>query len=331
MRKFTLFLSLFFAMALTAMAQSTTPVLRLTEIGTAPYQLSEEDAAKVFALTDLTIALKVNTPSAMSGRKALFCTSDPTKAANVDAMPSGSAYVAYGTNEATTAYLASCKAGDRFTTGSIPAGKEDVVLVYVLNPTENNFKAYINGVAVMDRNFGTYEIATPAMVKEDHADAAIYIGGGMTAEGAMEVFAGQITAVEVYEGALPEETIAKLFAPSEEEVAAAVAALKEVTDKAAALLTEANLTVETSNIALQVTDQTAAGYLWANYPEPNEGPIAALIDGDTGSFFHTQWSNPVPQDTHWIQIDLGEGNTIQNFALTTTLAYSPVATTSPML
>jgi hypothetical protein len=106
MRKFTLFLSLFFAMALTAMAQSTTPVLRLTEIGTAPYQLSEEDAAKVFALTDLTIALKVNTPSAMSGRKALFCTSDPTKAANVDAMPSGSAYVAYGTNDATTAYLA---------------------------------------------------------------------------------------------------------------------------------------------------------------------------------------------------------------------------------
>ena len=314
MRKFTLFLSLFFAMALTAMAQSTTPVLRLTEIGTAPYQLSEEDAAKVFALTDLTIALKVNTPSAMSGRKALFCTSDPTKAANVDAMPAGSAYVAYGTNEATTAYLASCKAGDRFTTGSIPAGKEDVVLVYVLNPTENNFKAYINGVAVMDRNFGTYEIATPAMVKEDHADAAIYIGGGMTAEGAMEVFEGQITAVEVYDGALPEGTIANLFAPSDEEVAAARAALKEATDKAAALLSEANLTVETSNIALQVTDQTAAGYLWANYPEPNEGPIAALIDGDTGSFFHTQWSNPVPQDTHWIQIDLGEGNTIQNFA-----------------
>ncbi len=66
-------------------------------------------------------------------------------------------------------------------------------------------------------------------------------------------------------------------------------------------------------IELQTTNPEAANYLWANYPEPNEGPIADLIDGNTGTFFHTQWSNPVPQDTHWIQIDLGEP--IQNFSI----------------
>ncbi len=65
-------------------------------------------------------------------------------------------------------------------------------------------------------------------------------------------------------------------------------------------------------VELQVTDPAAANYLWANYPEPNEGPIAGLIDGDTGTFFHSQWSNPVPQDTHWIQVDLEAP--LQNFS-----------------
>ena len=288
-------------------------VWQMTDVATAPYQLSDEDAAKIFALDDLTVALKVNT-AAMSGRKALFCTSDPTQAPNVDAMPTGSAYVAYGASDANLSYLASCKTGDRYSSGTIPASTEDVVLVYVLNPTNNNFKAYINGVLVMDRNFGTYEIATPKMVKEDHTGAQIYIGGGMTAEGAMEVFDGVVSAVAVYNGVLSTEEIAALFAPTAEEIEAAAAALKEVTDKAAALLAEAQFSVEATPVALQTTDNAAAGYLWANYPEPSEGPIAGLVDGDTGTFFHTQWSSPVPQDTHWIQIDLGEGNTIQNFS-----------------
>ena len=71
----------------TAWAQ--TRVLKLTDeqIGTTyPYALTDEDAAKVFELTNLTIAVKVNTPASLSGRCALFCTSDPTKDANTSAM-----------------------------------------------------------------------------------------------------------------------------------------------------------------------------------------------------------------------------------------------------
>ena len=63
MKKFTLFLmSLFLTVG--AMAQVPEPVLELTaeQIGTTyPYQLSDEDANKVFGLTDLTVAVRINT------------------------------------------------------------------------------------------------------------------------------------------------------------------------------------------------------------------------------------------------------------------------------
>ena len=194
-----------------------TPVLEYTasQIGTTyPYELPAEDADKVFALTDLTIAVKVNT-AALDGRKALFATADPTQYQNMDAMGTNSFYVAYGMNNADIGYLASWKAGDRYTTGNaIPANAEDVVLVYVVNPTNNKFRSYINNTEMQNRNFGTYEIATPAMVKEDYANAKIYLGGAKynagTNEAAGEVFNGEIKGVQVYEGALTAEEIANI-------------------------------------------------------------------------------------------------------------------------
>ena len=210
MRKFTLLIASLF-ITIGAMAQ--TPVLELTseQIGTSyPYELTDEDAQKVYALTDLTVVVKMNT-AAMENRMALFCTSDPTATANSSAMPTNSAYIAYGTSGANISYLASCVTGDRYSGGTVPANSEDVVLAYVLNPTNTNFKAYINGTSVMDRNFGGYEIATPAMVKADHANAKIYIGGGKTSEGSRETFNGAITGVKVYDGVLTADEIANAF------------------------------------------------------------------------------------------------------------------------
>lgn len=202
-------------------------VLELTseQIGTAPYQLSDEDAAKVFALSDMTVALKVTTPASMNNiRYALFCTSDPTQAANTDAKGTNSAYVAYGTSNQNIGYLASCKTGDRFTSGTIPLATEDVVLVYVISPTNNLFQIYMNGSLVKEWNnahsdgfMSGYEIATPQMVKADYENANIYIGGGMTAEGTYEVFPGTITGVEVHNGVLSAEEIADIFATTEPE------------------------------------------------------------------------------------------------------------------
>ena len=173
--------------------------LTAEQIGTTyPKKLSDDDAAKVFGLTDLTVAVRLNTPVNWgSNRYAFFATSDPTKAANTAAEGVDSRYVAYGVNAGVAGYLASWRAGDRYTSGNIPSGTSDVVLVYVVNPTNNNFKLYINGTSYMDRNFGTYEIASPAMVKADHPNANIYIGGGEHSGGYGEVFTGEITGVKV--------------------------------------------------------------------------------------------------------------------------------------
>ena len=51
--------------------------------------------------------------------------------------------------------------------------------------------------------------------------------------------------------------------------------------------------------------------LSTNAQEPSEGPIKNLLDGNTGTFFHTQWSAPVPAGPHWMQIELS--NSLQVF------------------
>lgn len=50
----------------------------------------------------------------------------------------------------------------------------------------------------------------------------------------------------------------------------------------------------------------AAEMLSTNAQEPTEGPIANLVDGNTGSFFHTRWSSPQIPLPHYIQIDFNE-------------------------
>ena len=305
----------------TVFAQSS-PVLKLSksEIGVAPYQLTDEDAAKVFALTDLTIAVKVVTPVSMSGRKAIFCTSDPTQAANSDAKKTNSAYVAYGSLNNGVSYLASCRDKDRFSDDKNDIANKEVVLTYVLSHTNNNIKIFIDGTSVMDRNFGDYEIATPKMVKEDHAGAQIYIGGGKTAEGARELFDGIITGVEVYDGVLSNEEIAKLFQKEltlKQNILAQIKETNELVSKVASV----EFPVYGEQLALQVGDANKDFYIWTNAQEKTEGPIANLVDGSTNNFFHTQWneggasSDGLP---HYIEVDLGESNKLSTFRFTYT-------------
>lgn len=49
-----------------------------------------------------------------------------------------------------------------------------------------------------------------------------------------------------------------------------------------------------------------ADQLSSNYPEPSEGPIKNLLDGNAGSFFHTRWSSPQHELPHYIQVNLKE-------------------------
>lgn len=45
--------------------------------------------------------------------------------------------------------------------------------------------------------------------------------------------------------------------------------------------------------------------LSSNASDPSEGDLANLIDGNTGTFWHSNWHTNVPKP-HYIQIDLGE-------------------------
>jgi len=51
-------------------------------------------------------------------------------------------------------------------------------------------------------------------------------------------------------------------------------------------------------------DLTAA-QLWTDDQESSEGPIANLVDGNNGTYFHMSWSAPSPWP-HYIRVDLGK-------------------------
>ena len=50
----------------------------------------------------------------------------------------------------------------------------------------------------------------------------------------------------------------------------------------------------------------------------DKGGVAALIDGNADTHFHTAWEN-VPAGPHYFQVDLGDGNTISDFSFNYTL------------
>ena len=209
MRKFTLFfVSLFLAVG--AMAQ--TPVVTVSNIGTAPFQLSDEDAAKIFELENLTVVLDVTTAASLSERGAFFCVADPAQAVPGSFSGTNTSYMACGHVGSSIAYIAAANSGQHFSTGTIPANST-IRIAYVFDKTNNKFKSYIgdtNTGWTQDRNFGNYEIATPKMVKEDFENAKIYIGGGMANNAAHETGDATIHSVRVFDGTLGIDAIKAL-------------------------------------------------------------------------------------------------------------------------
>ena len=73
------------------------------------------------------------------------------------------------------------------------------------------------------------------------------------------------------------------------------------------------------NIKLQCTDRSAPNYISSN-AEHNAGSAAkdggglpALIDGSTGTYFHSRWAGTVVGEPHFLQVDMGSGNSVSDF------------------
>lgn len=72
------------------------------------------------------------------------------------------------------------------------------------------------------------------------------------------------------------------------------------------------------NVAVPLQSTTAAGdfYIWCNAPAGDSQGVAGLIDknadgtANTGTFLGTSWGSTVAAYTHYIEVDLGEGITI---------------------
>ncbi|MBO7272939.1 MAG: discoidin domain-containing protein, partial [Bacteroidaceae bacterium] len=321
MRKITLFLMSLF---LTVGAMAQTPVLELTadEIGTTyPKQLSDDDAAIVYGLTDLTVAVRVITEGT-SGRRGLFVTSDPTLEKNTAAEGTNSRYVAYGLYGQKLSYLASWRDGDRFTGNSQTfTANQEMTCVYVINPTNGKCELYLDGNLAgnwsgnLNGFSDGYEIATPAMVKAAHENAKIYLGGGMSSTGAGETFGGRNLGLKFYSGALSSPEIAAISFEDPALLAQAREAFNTAYAAAQAILNEAELNVTSTELPLQVTAEGSDYYLWTNNPESSEGPIANLVDGvkTKASFFHTNWHGG-GEEPHYIEVDLGENNKLAEFS-----------------
>lgn len=99
--------------------------------------------------------------------------------------------------------------------------------------------------------------------------------------------------------------------------------------------TTVNGAVETGNVALQVTDKTAPFYIWNYKPATDDNGIAALIDetdgtANTGTFTGTYWqSGAVDPYTHYLEIDMGVNNVLEDLSIDYTTRNSTHADQRP--
>lgn len=183
---------------------------------TYPYALDAALAAEIFEKTNLTIAIELTTAGSLSGRGVFICGADSTQPTVTDATKTSSPYFAYGYHGKNLSYLASSKDGDRFSTNTSPlAVNTKYKVVFVIDKTNNKYRAYLNGELKHELSFpiSGYELQTLSQLN-GNKNAKIYIGGGRTSNGVRDVFAGQIHSVQFFDEVLTEGIIKLLEYPT---------------------------------------------------------------------------------------------------------------------
>lgn len=104
------------------------------------------------------------------------------------------------------------------------------------------------------------------------------------------------------------------------ELNAAKAELQTVIGNTQDLLDECGTVEKTETaLTLQCTDAAAAYYISSNADQNvvgganDGGGVSALLDDDSSTYFHSQWSGTAMSEDHYLQVDMGEGNSIENF------------------
>ena len=279
------------------------PLVKLEGLGsqTYPYAIDDALADKVFAKENITIALDVTMPASMSGRQALVCAADPTKAAT-GATKTNSPYVAYGLYGSNPAYLPSSAGGDRFTYRDFSfAGNTNYKVVYVIDRTNKKFAIYVNGALKSSADYPVedYELQSFSNFASN-ANAKLYIGGGaVSGNASYDKFGGQVRSVQFFDGALDAAKIAEIEYPINAE--------DLILSDAVAANNNMNIFGLQRYLGLV---QSSDNYL-CNYPsDPADGQgYPGLLDGNHSTYFHSGYSgrNPSPDGVaHYLQADLGK-------------------------
>ncbi len=184
--------------------------------GSIPYQLTAEEADKVFALQSYTVVVDVTLNNSLSGRGAFVCAADPAKPTTSTATPTNSPYFALGHYNSNLAHLASTKDGDRFTaTGAAITAGQNAKIAYTINRTSKGngtMLLYVNGTRAHEFTYPLvgYEIPAFCDIKAAYPNANIYIGAGMANNSVIETGDGIVNSVQFYNTVLTDEQIAAL-------------------------------------------------------------------------------------------------------------------------
>ena len=193
------------------------PIVKIAELdGEAyPYAIDAAEAAKVFAETDITIALDVTMPASLANdtRYALVCAADPTQAAATTATKNNSPYIAYGLNGHNPVYLPSSRSGDKFTYRDFAfTGSTNYKVVYVVDKTNKKFSIYVDGALKSSAGYPVQDYVLQSFSNfASNTNAKLYIGGGVvnnTTE--HDKFGGTIHSVQFFEGVLDARQVAAI-------------------------------------------------------------------------------------------------------------------------
>ena len=196
------------------------------EIGTFPHELTEEQCALVFEKGEtFTIALDV-TIGKLSGRNALVCACDPTKASVTSAIGANpSPYVAVGTNGSVMDYITSSRGGDHYSASTKLQEGECYKIVYVFDKNAKTMRGYLNGnlEKTFLNNSTAFQDFKHLSTNDDTKDnATILIGAGQVTSGGQvsswDTAQGEIEihSVEFFDVALTQQQVQNILYPRED-------------------------------------------------------------------------------------------------------------------
>ncbi|MBE6309013.1 MAG: hypothetical protein E7087_06930 [Bacteroidales bacterium] len=192
----------------------------------------------------------------------------------------------------------------------------------------NNAATLLSTINGKTENNSDYYAAAGIAIDElqDAYDAAV------AAKDRYYLTAEQYTAVK--------EALSNSYTTINPIVAADVAGRDELTTLIANVNTLLGTIAEESapkNVAVPLQSTTADGdfYIWCNSPASDSQGVAGLIDknadgtANTGTFLGTSWGSTVAAYTHYIEVDLGEGITIDKLLFDYTTRNSDLSNQRP--